>query len=42
MGNDGKQSYRTMFDNLDAILSVEYRANSRNEILFRRWATQER
>ena len=30
MGNDGKQSYRTMFYNLDAILSVGYRVNSRN------------
>jgi hypothetical protein len=40
MGNDGKQSYRTMFYNLDAILSVGYRVNSRHATLFRRWATQ--
>ena len=40
MGNDGKQSYRSMFYNLDAILSVGYRVNSRNATLFRRWATQ--
>ena len=40
MGNDGKQSYRTMFYNLDAILSVGYRVNSRNATLFRRWATR--
>ena len=40
MGNDGKQSYRTMFYNLDAILSVGYRVNRRNATLFRRWATQ--
>ena len=40
MGNDGKQSYRTMFYNLDAILSVGYRVNSRYATLFRRWATQ--
>jgi len=40
MGNDGKQSYRTMFYSLDAILSVGYRVNSRNATLFRRWATQ--
>ncbi len=40
MGNDGKQSYRIMFYNLDAILSVGYRVNSRNATLFRRWATQ--
>ena len=40
MGNDGKQTYRTMFYNLDAILSVGYRVNSRYATLFRRWATQ--
>ena len=40
MGNNGKQSYRTMFYNLDAILSVGYRVNSRNATLFRRWASQ--
>ncbi len=40
MGNDGRQSYRTVFYNLDAILSVGYRVNSRNATLFRRWATQ--
>ena len=40
MGNDGKQAYRTTFYNLDAILSVGYRVNSRNATLFRRWATQ--
>ena len=40
MGNDGRRSYRTMFYNLDAILSVGYRVNSRNATLFRRWATQ--
>ena len=40
MGHDGKQTYRTMFYNLDAILSVGYRVNSRNATMFRRWATQ--
>ena len=40
MGNDGKQSYKTMFCNLDAILSVGYRVNSCNATIFRRWATQ--
>ncbi len=40
MGNNSKQSYRTMFYNLDVILSVGYRVNSRNATLFRRWATQ--
>ena len=33
MGNDMKQSYRTAFYNLDAILSVGYRVNSRNAII---------
>ena len=40
MGNDGKQKYATRFYNLDAILSVGYRVNSRNATLFRRWANQ--
>ena len=35
---DGKK-YRTMFYNLDAILSVGYRVNSHNATLFRKWAT---
>lgn len=38
MGNDGKQKYVTKFYNMDAILSVGYRVNSRNATLFRRWA----
>ncbi len=38
MGNDEKQKYVTKFYNLDAILSVGYRVNSRNATLFRRWA----
>ena len=40
VGNDGKQIYQTKFYNLDAILSVGYRVNSRNATMFRRWATQ--
>lgn len=35
MGNDGKQRYTTKYYNLDAILSVGYRVNSRNATLFR-------
>ena len=35
---DGKV-YSTQFYNLDAILSVGYRVNSRNATLFRKWAT---
>lgn len=38
MGNDGKQKYITTYYNLDAILSVGYRVNSKNATLFRRWA----
>lgn len=38
MGNDGKQKYTIKYYNLDAVLSVGYRVNSRNATLFRRWA----
>lgn len=40
MGNDGNQRYTTKYYNLDAILSVGYRVNSRNATLFRIWVTQ--
>jgi hypothetical protein len=40
MGNDGKQTYKTGFYNLDAILSVGYRVNSLNATLFRQWANR--
>lgn len=40
MGNDGKQQYQTKFYNLDAILSVGYRVNSKNATLFRIWANK--
>ncbi|MDE7397610.1 MAG: virulence RhuM family protein, partial [Muribaculum sp.] len=36
---DGK-IYKTQFYNLDAILSVGYRVNSKNATIFRRWANQ--
>ena len=36
--DDGK-IYKTKFYNLDAILSVGYRVNSKNATIFRRWAT---
>ena len=36
---DGKK-YKTHFYNLDAILSVGYRVNSRNATLFRQWANK--
>ncbi len=38
MGNEGKQTYSTKYYNLDAILSVGYRVNSKNATRFRRWA----
>jgi len=40
MGNNGKQAYPTRYYNLDAILSIGYRVNSRNASLFRKWATR--
>lgn len=36
---DGK-NYKTKFYNLDAILSVGYRVNSKNATMFRQWANQ--
>ena len=39
MGNDGKQKYTAKYYNLDMILSIGYRVNSRNAIAFRRWAS---
>ncbi len=38
-GSDGK-SYNTKFYNLDAIISVGYRVNSKRATQFRQWATQ--
>ena len=38
MGNDGKQRYTTKYYNLDAILSIGYRVNSKNATLFRKRA----
>ena len=40
MGNDGNQRYTTKYYNLDAILSVGYRVNSRNATLFRQWTNK--
>ena len=40
MGNEGMQRYNVKYFNLDVILSVGYRVNSRNAIAFRRWATE--
>jgi len=40
MGNDAKQIYQTKYYNLDAILSVGYRVNSKNATQFRIWANK--
>ena len=40
MGNDGRQRYQTVFYNLDAVLSVGYRVNSKNATQFRIWANK--
>ena len=38
-GNDGKK-YKVQFYNLDMIISVGYRVNSKQGIVFRKWATK--
>jgi hypothetical protein len=38
MGNDGKQLYSTKYYNLDAIISVGFRVNTKRGIEFRQWA----
>jgi len=40
MGNDARQTYWTKFYNLDVILSVGYRVNSKNATQFRIWANK--
>ncbi len=39
VGQNGARVYATKYYNLDAILSVGYRVNSKNATSFRRWAT---
>lgn len=39
MGNNGKQQYKTMYYNLDMIISIGYRVNSKRGIEFRKWAS---
>lgn len=38
MGNDGKQKYETKYYNLDMIISIGFRVNSKKAIKFRTWA----
>lgn len=40
MSNEGKQTYSTKYYNLDAILSVGYRVNSKNATRFCQWANK--
>lgn len=40
MAPDGSRVYATKYYNLDAILSVGYRVNSKNATLFRQWANK--
>ena len=40
MGNDGKQLYTTRYYNLDAIISVGFRVNTKRGIEFRQWANK--
>ena len=40
MGNDGKQHYKTKYYNLDMIISIGFRVNSKTAIKFRTWANK--
>ncbi len=40
MGNDGKQMYNTKYYNLDMIISIGFRVNSKKAIKFRTWANK--
>jgi len=40
MGNDGKQIYNTKYYNLDMIISIGFRVNSKKAIKFRTWANK--
>ena len=40
MGNDGKQTYNTKYYNLDMIISIGFRVNSKKAIKFRTWANE--
>lgn len=40
MGNNGKQTYNTKYYNLDMIISIGFRVNSKKTIKFRTWANK--
>ena len=40
MGNDGKRVYNTKYYNLDMIISIGFRVNSKKAIKFRTWANK--
>lgn len=40
LGNDGKQVYNTKYYNLDMIISIGFRVNSKKAIKFRTWANK--
>ncbi len=40
MGNNGKQDYNTKYFNLDMIISIGFRVNSKKAIKFRTWANK--
>ena len=40
MGNEGKQKYKTKYYNLDMIISIGFRVNSKKTIKFRTWANK--
>ena len=40
VGNNGKQKYNTKYYNLDMIISIGFRVNSKIAINFRKWATK--
>ena len=40
VGNDGRQTYNTKYYNLDMIISIGFRVNSKKAIKFRTWANK--
>ena len=40
MGNAGKQTYNTKYYDLDMIISIGFRVNSKKAIKFRTWANK--